>query len=502
MRALVTCVLFCVLGAGCGSAAPALRWNVRFATAGGRGMLVLHTRDIKVAERVTLKFCSQERTELLTEAETTTREQPSWRAVFPLTPALEACLAHERKLEVTLETTRPGQAATQSLPLDDWSAERIYERVHVRELGELERATAGVKEQDSEKYLAALEDWIRRHPRSPAVEQARKEVARVRAELENERKEAEEKAKAEAARRRAEEDRRVKVQRGLADATAALQVGDHAKAVAALDRVEGLARGDAEQDAARRLRGQLQRVRRLADLRAKYAPRLVPKPRKLYAQKRIVLRELPDPKATGTLELEEGDEVWALAGAARAMVGVARASRTDLATLLAAGPTLDHVEGWVEGALLTPKDRWTAARRARQDEERTLFQGRPESDRADLRRLAAAGKVVSPKVQLGLLRKGYEPAETRRLALLLDVVIRAAENADDPRMPAICAGLAEVVKARTLADCAAAARLGASDESVAAIARDFGANSAGFASTFGIAKESVAKVIMAIAVAP
>jgi hypothetical protein len=479
-----------------------LRWNVRFATAGGRGMLVLHTRDIKVAERVTLKYCSQERTELLSEAEAGTRELPSWRAVFPLTPILEACLAQARKVEVTLEGARPGQAGTQSLPLDDWSAERIYERVHARELGELERATVGVKEQDSEKYLAALQEWIRQHPRSPAVEQARKEVERVRAELETERKEAQEKAKLEAARRRAEEERRGKVQRGLADAAASLQAGDHAKAVAALDRIASSLEGDAEQDSARQLRGQVQRLRRLADLRARYAPRLVPKPRKLYAQKRLVLHDLPDPKATGTVELEEGDEVWAVAGAARAMVGVVRASTKDLATLLAAGPKLEHVEGWIEAAALTPNDRWTAARRVREDDERTLHQGRSEADRADLRRLATAGKVVSPKVQLGLLRKGYEVAETRRLALLLDGAIRAAENPDDPRMPAICAGLAEVVKARRLADCAAAARLGAIDESVTAIARDFGDNSAGFASTFGIAKQSVAKVVMAVALAP
>jgi hypothetical protein len=500
VRPLVTCVVLCALGAGCGGTAPTLNWNLRFATASGRGMLVLHTRDIKVAERVTLKFCSQERTELLSEAEAASGGGPTWRAVFPLTPALEACLAHERKVSVALEAARPGQTA-QALPLDDWSAERIYERVHVRELGELERATAGVKEQDPEKYITALEEWLRQHPRSPAVEQARKELARARGELENDRREAEAKAKAEAARKRAEEERRVKVQHGLADATAALQVGDHAKAVAALDRVEGLAQGDGEQDALRRLRGQVQRVRRQADLRARYAPKMAPKPRKLYALKHLVLRELPDPKVSGTLELEEGDEVWALAGAARAMVGVARASRVDLATLLAAGPTLDHVEGWIEGALLTPKDRWSAARLARQDDERTLFQGRPESDRPDLRRLLTAGKVVSPKVQLGLLRRGYEPAETRRLALLLDGAIRAAANADDPRMPAICSGLAEVVKARRLADCAAAARLGALDESVTAIAHDFGENSAGFASTFGIAKQDVAKQIMAIAVA-
>jgi hypothetical protein len=495
-------VLLCALGAGCGGAAPALRWNLRFATAGGRGLLVLHTRDIKVAERVKLKYCSQESTELLSEAEAASGEGPTWRAVFPLTPTLEACLAHERKVEVALEAPRPGQPAAQSLPLDDWSAERIYERVHVRELGDLERATAGVKEQDPEKYIVALEGWIRQHPRSPAVEQARKELTRARGELENDRREAEAKAKAAAARKRAEEERREKVQRGLAEATAALQAGDHGKAVAALDRVEGLARGDAEQDAARRLRGQVQRVRRLAELRARYSPRLAPKPRKLYAQRRLVLRDVPDPRATGTLELEEGDEVWALAGAGRAMVGVVRASRVELATLVAAGPALEHVEGWVEGAMLTPRDRWTAARLARQAEERALFQGRPESDRPDLKRLAAAGKVVSPKVQLGLLRKGYEPAETRRLALLLDGAIRAAANADDPRTPVICSGLAEVVKARGLPDCAAAARLGALDESVAAVARDFGANSAGFASTFSIAKQEIAKQIMAIAVAP
>ena len=68
-------------------------------------------------------------------------------------------------------------------------------------------------------------------------------------------------------------------------------------------------------------------------------------------------------------------------------------------------------------------------------------------------------------------------------------------------MPAICAGLAEVVRTRGLADCVAAAARGAADENVAAIARDFGHNSAGFASTFGLAREELAKLIMALAVA-
>jgi hypothetical protein len=465
-------------------------------------MLVLHTGDLGEAERVTLKLCGEGRTELLSEAESSSRVRPDWRAVFPLTPALESCLAQESKVQVALETARRGRAAAQVLSLDDWSVERISERVHVREQGEFERATAAMKEQDNEKYLAALDEWIRQHPRSSAVEQARKEAERVRAELEAERKKAEDKAKAEADQRRAEGERRAKVEGSLAAATAAVQGGDHVRALAALDRVEGSLQGEAEQDAARQLRGQAQRLRALADLRTRYALKMMPRPRKLFAQKRIVLRDVPDPKATGTLELEEGDEVWALAGAGRAMVGVVRAARMDLATLIAAGPKLEHVEGWIETALLTPKDRWTSARRARESDEQTLQQGRSEADRADLRRLAAAGKVVSPKVQLGLLRKGYEPAETRRLALLLDGAIRAVASPDDPRMPAICAGLAEVVKARGLADCAAAARLGAIDESVAAIARDFGENSAGFASTFGIAKESVAKLVMTLAVAP
>ena len=502
MRACIPFVVLILLGAGCGGAAPPLRWNLRFATAGGRGLLVLHTRDVHVAERVTLRFCNQERTELLAEGESGTGEPRSFRAVFPLTPPLEACLSQEGKVSAALETTRPGAAAPQTIPLDEWSAQRIYERVHVRELTELERATAGVKEQDSEKYLAALDEWIRKHPRSPAVEQARKEAARVRGELETERKETAEKARAEAARRRAEEERRVKVQRGLADASAALQVSDTTRAAAALSQIESSVVGDAEQEALRRLHGQIQRLRRLADLRARYAPKLVPKPRKLYVQRRIVLRDVPDPKAPATLELEEGDELWALAGAARAMVGVARSSSIDLATLLAAGPKLEHVEGWVEAAALTPKDRWAEVRRSREQELRALLEGRPAADHADLRRLVAAGKVVSPKVQLGLLRKGYEPAETRRVALLLDVAIRAAANPDDPRMPAVCAGLAEVVRARRLADCATAARLGAADDSVAAIVRDFGQNAAGFAATFGIAQERLAKLVMAVALAP
>jgi len=487
--------------AGCGGAAQ-IRWNLRFATAGGRGLLVLHTRDVEVAERVTMKMCELERTELLAESENSKTDERDFRAVFPLTPRHEACLSREGKVHVALDPTRPGGAAPQQLKLDEWSAQRIYERVQERALGDLDRATTTAKQLDPEKYLVALDEWIRTHPRSLALEQARKEAARVRAELEAERRAAAEKARAEAARRRAEENRRAYVVRAFELVNTALQAGDAARAGSLLDEVTRSLAGDAEQNAARGLRARLHRLRQLAEVRARFAPKLAPRPRKLYLQRRVFLHELPDPKSPTTVELEEGDEVWALAGAPRAMVGIARVAGLDLATILAGGVKLEQVEGWVEAGALTPKDRWAESRHQREERERTLFAGRSAADRADLKRLLGAGPVVSPNVQLGLLRRGYAAAETRRLALLLDAAIRAAADPSDPRMPSICSGLARVVRQRGLSDCAAAARAGASDENVAAIARDFGRNTAGFASTFSLAREDLARLIMTLATAP
>jgi hypothetical protein len=480
-----------------------VQWNLRFATAGGRGLLVLRTRDISVAERVTMTLCGQPRTELLTEAAGTSEDpRREWRAAFPLTPALERCLSAERKVKVAIEGA-PGAAGTpQPLPMDEWSAERIYERVHARELEDLTRETAAAKEQDTAAYLRVLEDWMRRHPDSVALEQARKEAARARAELEADRREAEEKARAAAAAQKAEEEREARVRDGVKEADTALAGADARRARAALDRIKDSLKTDAEKADYRRVQAAVTRLERLGEIRARYSPKLVPRPRKLFASRRAPVRDLPDTQAgEETLALEEGDVVWALAGAGRSMVGIVREDRADLGALLGRGVRLEDVEGWVEAAALTPKDRWADRRRARAEEERGLLAGRSEADRADLRRLAAAGKVVSPKVQLGLLRQGHDAAETRRLALLLEAAIRAAQNGDDPRMPAICAGLAEVVRARKLKDCAAAAALGATDDNVAAVARDFGENAAGFASTFGLANEAIARAIMAIAVA-
>jgi hypothetical protein len=484
-------------GAGCGGPASQLRWNLRFATAGGRGLLVLHTRDVEVAERVTMKLCGEARTELLAESENSRSDRRDFRAVFPLTPTSEACLAQTPRVTVAIDSARPG-AGPQTLPLDDWSSQRIYERVQERALNDLERATATAKELDAEKYLAALASWVRAHPRSLALEQARKEMARVQGELAAERRAAAERARAEEARRRAEAERRAYVERGFAAVANALEARDHVKAAAALAVLAQSLSGEAELATARRLRVQVDRLRKLAELRARYSPRLVPRPRKLYLQRRVLLHELPDAQAPTGVELEEGDEVWALAAAGQKMVGVARTAHLDLTTILA-GVKLEQVEGWVEAAALTPRDRWTESRRAREEQERALLASHPEADRPDLKRLLAVGTVISPRVQLGLLRQGLAPAETRRLAVLLDTVIRAAANRADPRMPAICSGLRAVVQAKGLLDCTAAARAGATDENVTAVARDFGRNSAGFASTFGIAREDLAKRIMAVA---
>jgi hypothetical protein len=499
----VLLLLTLVAGAGCGAASPTqVQWSVRFATEGGRGILVLRTKDVSVAERVTMTLCGQPRTELLTEADSATAGRRDWRAVFPLTPTVERCLASERKVSVAVEGAPPPAGRPQPLPLDEWSAERLYERVHARELEDLTRATAAAKEQDAAAYLRALEDWMRRHGDSVALEQARKEAARARAELEAERREAEEKARAAAASQRAEEDRQSRVRDALKEADAAVAAADARRARAAIDRAKDSLQSEDEKTEYARVRAGVVRLERLADIRARYAPKLVPRPRKLFAARRAAILDVPDASSGDeTLALEEGDVVWALAGVGRNMVGIVREERADLGALLGRGVRLEDVEGWVDAAALTPTDKWQARRLARQEEERALLAGRSEGDRADFKRLVAAGRVVSPRVQLGLLRKGRAAAETRRLAVLLDKAIRAAASANDPRMPAICAGLSEVVRAQRLKDCAAAAARGAADENVAAIARDFGGNAAGFAATFGLPSEDLARTIMALATA-
>jgi hypothetical protein len=500
-------ILVAAATVGCGASTAQVQWNLRFATAGGRGLLVLKTQDVAVAERVTLTLCGQPRTELLAESEAPEGEDKakvhqSWRAVFPLTPTVERCLAAQPKLTVAIEGAPPPAGKPQPLALDEWSAQKLYERVQAREIEDLTQQTAAAKEQDYGAYVRALEAWMRAHPGSLATEQARKEVERARGEVENERREAEEKARAAAAAAAAEEARQRRIRDGVKAAEAAVAAADHKAARAALQGVKELLQTEAEQTSYRQVETALVRLERLAEIRARFAPRLVPKPRKLFAARRIVAHDSPDPHGGEGLVLDEGDAIWAVAGAAHKMVGFVREERADLGALLARGGRLEDVEGWVEAGALTPKDKWKDRRRAREDEDRSLYAGRSEADRADLKRLAAAGKVLSPRVQLGLLRKGYAAAETRRLALLLDTAIRAAADANDPRMPAICAGLGDVVRAQRLADCAAAARSGAADDNVAAIARDFGENAAGFASTFSLADEATARLIMGLSAAP
>jgi len=221
-------------------------------------------------------------------------------------------------------------------------------------------------------------------PARPRWSRRAKEAARVRAELETERKEAAEKnaGRGRPAARRGGAPREGGARPRRRERRVA--GGRCHPAAAALSLIESAVVGDAEQDALRKLRGQVQRLRRLADLRAaRYAPAARAQAAQALRAEAGRAPRRARPQGPGHARAGgEAEELWAPGGRPPRHGGRGADAGLDLATILAGGPKLEQPGGWVEPpAVLTPKDRWSAARRAREQDERALFEGRPESDR-------------------------------------------------------------------------------------------------------------------------